>query len=291
MLFAGLCIRRSDFDSFSVARDFYQLLWNVGLVWDDYDPHINRLFSTYLDPNFCACCINIGLSISLYYFLKIKNNKRKKAIYFIYSLFYVICIFLTRSRSGFLCMAFVLFGYLYAWLRKYSSGERLLVYLVVLLVAVILIEFSNINIFVRLRSGVSDGSSQHRFNSWKTGFETILINPLGIGYNFTGPYFGSSSAAAGNGLDSSLLLILMTSGILGFVLYFLHLYDIYRCLNSTIFKALFIGSIVVSFFNNLLLYFIWMVPFYFVSMTVTKQNVSEKYMFNYYKKRTTILEV
>ncbi len=254
---------------FPVAYDFYRLLWTMGVFFPNADPHINRLFSTYLDPNYLAACLLIGVCVDLY-LLSLERDKKRQIKYWLFLAVYTLTIFLTRSRSGLLGLVIILFLDLLLSIDR----KNMKIWVVVaaagaLAVLTGLFVFSDITVFVRIRTMFTDASAGARLSSWAKGLETFWDNFLGLGYNLFGSYnkkiYGSEAISVLYGNDSSLILTLITTGIPGLALFFVHIFrfvvkkNVPKAMISLIFAAL-----VICNFNNLLYYGLWVFPFYFI---------------------------
>jgi|GEM_PF-527999 len=111
-----------------------------------------------------------------------------------------------------------------------------------------------------------DGSTTARFDSWGDGFRLFGENwLLGVGYNAVGLIRDAHSSTA-YGFDSSLILILVTTGLIGtvyfawiFMRYCFKLLSRKDGMSFAIF-AILIAVFVVCNFNNLLFYIPFIVP-------------------------------
>lgn len=249
------------------ARDFYAIFLKLGTYISGTDPHQNRLVSTFFDPNYLASC----LLIPFYLLLKrLIHEKNKKIVNLLLLLCLTLTIFLTKSRSGFLGMAVILIlMFLKSLFSKSVEFKYKILFVLFFCFLVLYFPFSTISVVVRIRSGISDPSSLARFDSWKIGLDLFSQHPIfGIGYNMIGAYKSSmhynSGAATLNGFDSSLVVILCCSGLVGtipFLFYFCHL--IFDNKISYEFKTFVFASIVICNFNQLLFYPFWLLPFNF----------------------------
>lgn len=184
-----------------------------------FDPHKNRLTSTLLDPNFVGVVLNLTLGLCLYKFFK----GRDRLLWLCTCGLFSLAIVMTFSRSAYL-MLFV--SILYMSLRKFK--KLLLVLLGVGLVLFILYpKFTS-----RIQGALSfDKTSRERVISWQKGAEIFKLNPIiGVGFNNAKeaqeklnlfPVFSAAGGHAGGGLDSSLILVLATTGVVGLVVYLL----------------------------------------------------------------------
>lgn len=242
----GLIISLLGFIQLILFPDLSKL--DVSLMWD---PHKNRLVSTLLDPNFTSIILLICLSFGL---LLLKQYRGKKILL---GMLVILCaIFLTYSRSGWLALGvfILIIGALrYRWLLLVSF----------------LLFFSSYFFVPRIQTrlvGITDPSDSfyHRFESWNNALTVINQEPLiGLGYN-SYRYIQSSLGLfdynndlgnrSGAGVDSSLLLIWATTGILGLSIYlFWYLFSLIYMLISYLKRRDFDWLIGVSLFSGLLL--------------------------------------
>ncbi len=204
-----------------------------------WDPHLNRLTSTFIDPTFVGL---IFLLLLIFYFFTNPNI-------FILLLIY-LAISLTYSRSTLLAL---LISSLYFSLKK---NKNIKLYLKTLLLVAITI--------LILPNSIGEGTNLKRtstimakIENYKQAFEVIKQKPLiGHGYNnlvsIKKPtnFYPDHSLS---GFDSSLLTITSTSGIIGLTLFLVAFTKYFS--NLTIIERTAIISILVhSLFANSLLY-------------------------------------
>lgn len=200
---------------------FYNNLRNLYyLQWDD---HLYRMFSSFLDPNFA------GVFFALYLFLlfgklldhSVQKKRKHFFVYAILSFLTILALVLTYSRSG--LIAFVA-GMLVFLFVKGNKKLALPVFGVVLLFLLI---FSNIG--VEGRNPFRVVSSRERIKSMNDAIQIIQKNPfIGVGFNAyryaqnkygfrTSDKWQVSHADAGT--DNSFLFVLATTGIVGLLAY------------------------------------------------------------------------
>ncbi len=265
---------------FPIANDWYSLFYKIGVYFPDADPHKGRLVSTYFDPNYLASCLIIPISIILYSFDRDVINGEDLRLanvvnYLVGFFFFAVIILLTESRSGILGVGVLFFLYILfnAVSRRGVNLTVTLLLLAFCILVLILVFFSNISVFVRIREIFDDPSAQARFNNWKKSFTLIKdTDYMGVGYNLLGGYLESigqePSAATGYGLDSSLLLITVTTGIIGIILFLTHYFSLsFGGKIPKPFRAIIIAALVMCNTNNLLFYGLWVMPFYFLIFT------------------------
>lgn len=181
-----------------------------------WDPHVSRLVSTTLDPNYTGGLLVIfsALSVSLYLY-------KKKIVYLFLTCVFTLALLLTFSRSSYLAylIAMSLIGFI--------KSPRLIV------IAFILFLISFIS-FVQIRERIVgafliDKTANARIESWQKAIVIFMDNPVfGVGFNTYRyaqvehgfiPSEDGGGGHSGGGVDSTLLLIAATTGVVGFSLY------------------------------------------------------------------------
>lgn len=257
---------------YSNLRNLYYLGW---------DEHINRMFSTFLDPNFAGAFLVLYLFFLLGILLYSLNNKKAKQLWIIglLSVFALVSIFLTYSRSALIMLLIttIIFSIL-AKKLKWIFG--------IILISTVFIGISSKNFNVENINLFRIASAEARIDSAKEAIEIIKNNSfLGVGFN-TYRYAqikygfrniaGSKLSHADAGTDNSFLFVLATMGIIGLIFYLNLLwkilkkayenYRIYKNQDARKYIGLILlssigGVIVDSFFINSLFYsfiMIWM---------------------------------
>lgn len=179
-----------------------------------FDPHKNRLTATFLDPNFMGAYLSIGALITLERFIKTKSKILLAAL-----IAMIVATILTFSRSAYLMLAseFLVYGLF-----------RLKKLVVILLVGVVVLYLVFPGFSARIQGGLNvDRSASERIISWQNGLQIFRDNPLlGVGFNNLRFYsekknlfrvFSDNGGHSGAGVDSSLLFVLVTTGIVGLV--------------------------------------------------------------------------
>lgn len=253
---------------------FYPNLRN--LFYLGWDEHLYRLFSTFLDPNFSGVFIALIICLYSWLFFEKLQTKKNKILYYIGFAYFLPALFLTYSRSSILVfiISFTVF--------LFMMGRKKLIALFVVFIAVGIIilpkDFGGEGVNL-LRSA----SIIARVDASKVAFQVFLDNPLlGVGFNtlrFTFERYGfvtgqsvlASHSAAG--VPNSYLVILATTGILGFLTFIYFLYNLVQKVRVVskekkihVFSISTAASIMVvllgSLFENVLLYapiMIWMI--------------------------------
>jgi O-antigen ligase len=180
-----------------------------------WDPHKNRLASSFLDPNFVGAYLTMILTILLV------NNRLKLSLGSLaIALFLMICIILTFSRSSWLMLAIVILVY------GLVKSPKLLF---VAIITGFLAYYTVPRIQTRI-SGTTDPSDSAHFRliSWSNTWEIISDNWIwGVGFNALRPVqrdygFADEDTIGGHALsgsDSSLLFVWATSGVIGLLLF------------------------------------------------------------------------
>ncbi len=210
-IYSGIFIALCGFVQLKLLPDFETLDSSLG-----WDPHKNRLASTFFDPNFTGAYLVLVLTILFNRFFS-KTVTKKDALWF-FIIF--VALFLTFSRSAWLMLAAVVLIY---GLFKNK----------LLLVLALVVSFSAYYAVPRIQtrlSGITDpaDSAKFRLISWQNTFSIIKDNPvIGVGFNtfrYVQKDYGfldpdNFLIHSGAGSDSSLLFILATTGVTGFLFY------------------------------------------------------------------------
>ncbi len=279
---------------FPVAYDFYDIFYNMGVYFANPDPHVGRLISTYFDPNYLAACLIIPSMLCLNYYAK-KGSK----LNLLYLVIFITAIVLTVSRSGVLGICIALFIYFISTIRienkkiekSKTTIRALAIGIIVATIFAFLTFCTDVRVFKRILGTANDDSTYARISDWSKGLQTISSDEekaqkkeesekiksknnlvIGIGYNMLGFTEANSSKAssASFGNDSSLLVILITSGTIG-SLYFIYVIterliraykERKKYTDNEALIAIIITSLVICNFNNLLFYTLWLLPIF-----------------------------
>lgn len=181
------------------------------LTYLGWDPHYYRLFSTLLDPNFTGLMLVLSMILGLTFWKNIKNRWWM----IVGELIAGIALLLTYSRSSFLALAAaVIIGVLL------TKRWKLLIGLVLLGIAVTVTPRTSGSTLSILRAD----TVLARIGNWQDGMTLIEKSPI-FGHGFNTLRFIQGNAASpiisksASGLDSSMLFIGATTGILGIVAY------------------------------------------------------------------------
>ena len=238
-----------------------------------WDPHQQRIVSTLLDPNFSGLIFTMifAISTSLYLY-KCKNHQIN--FYTFVSVLSFIALILTFSRSSYLAFltAIMVIGIL--------KSPKLLFFILILF-AVAFLQIVQVRTRV-IGAFTLDETSQARIESWQKGLTIFKNNFLfGVGFNtyrYAQIEYGFFSldepegGHSGAGSDSSLILVVATTGIVGLFFYLFFLFSVFvilvkkatknylHLLGLSIFLALLVHSQFVNslFFPQIML-FLWVI--------------------------------
>ncbi|MBI5465166.1 O-antigen ligase family protein [Candidatus Gottesmanbacteria bacterium] len=230
------------------------------LAYLGWDPHRYRVFGTFFDPGFLGIILVLTLILLIEFLFS-----HKFAIYYLLFTICYLALALTYSRSSYL--AWIAAIGVIAWIKKAPKF-----FLTVFLLGIL-------TIFLLPRPPGSEGvklereeSIWGRVRNWEQSITIAKDNPiLGVGlntYRYAQKQYGFLSednwqkSHAGAGADSSLLFVLATTGIIGFLAYLWLLYHIliYNIRNPVVFSSI-VALLIHSWFLNSLFYpwiMIWM---------------------------------
>lgn len=218
-----------------------------------WDQHLFRLVGAFLDPTFLGLIIVFGLVISMIRFIEVKD----KGKYLLIGLFLLVSLAFTYSRASYVAF---LAGAGYLLYAKNKIGYVL--YPIILLLALILFLPTSKN---RSISFFRSFSAIARLENYADTIKVYKTSPaLGIGFNnmclarqnTVGPEPFTSHACGGS--DSSLLLILATTGIVGLIVFAYSarsvLISVGQDPNFLIVGSSIVSLMVHSFFSNSMFY-------------------------------------
>lgn len=230
-----------------------------------WDMHMFRLVGTFLDPTFLGLILVFGLIIAMYRYIDTKDKRLIGIIVFL-----LISLAFTYSRASYLAFAVGIgvFG-----LAKNKFKKIILVLLGLALLVFLLPTAKNHSIeLTRTFSVIA------RFDNYKETLKIVKELPLfGVGFNnmclARNIYIGSESFAshACSGSDSSLLFIFATTGIVGLLVFFGLILNIFQKIKSLpnfkILLAVGAALFVHSVFSNSLFY-PWVIGYVLVLLAV-----------------------
>ncbi len=262
-MYSALFISIAGFIQLLVLPDFTVLDPSLG-----WDPHKNRLASTFFDPNFTGVYLVLCVALTLYFHHTLnKLNITQKTIFLLVP---IIALILTFSRSSWAALSLVVL------IHGLFKNRKLLLIFALL---TFLVYFAVPRVQTRL-SGITDpaDSAHFRIISWSNTWQIAKDNLfLGTGYNtfrFAQKEYGfidagESGGNSGAGSDSSFLLILATTGVLGSALFVIAFFSPLFTKLSMDLKILFLSTTIPLFvhsqFVNSIFYpqilFLWLVIF------------------------------
>lgn len=240
------------------------------LYYLGFDEHMHRLFSTFLDPNFAGTFL-----VLFFVFVFVLRDKlfpkKYKYIPYVILIFNFLAIVLTYSRGALLM--FLVCTIIYSALVK---NWKLTAGIVGLFAAIFLV-LSPLY-YIENTNLLRFASVEARIDSTKTALEIFKKNPMGVGFNtyrYAREQYGDIDESrygpshSGAGVDNSFVLVLVTTGVIGFASYIYMLYSIFRLgfrnIKSNPYATILIvsmgGLLVNALFINSLFYgfiMIWM---------------------------------
>jgi O-antigen ligase len=229
ILLIALLIALGGFIQLQILPNLEELAKNQG-----YDPHINRLVGSWLDPNFIggffAFIISIFAGIAIYS----KSSRFRAALLLILAILST-ALFLTYSRSAYLALAAS------ALVIGLLKSRRLLITLIILAaIGISVSERAQERVGELVTSITSvlfntaenpDPTARLRLQNWDQTVELIKQKPLlGYGYNnltavkLQEGFIKDEDVHSASGSDSSLLTITATTGLLGLAVFLFSLF-------------------------------------------------------------------
>lgn len=268
---------------------FYNDLRNLSYL--EWDIHLFRLFSTFFDPNFAGAYLVLIFLLTLGSFFNDKNKllSAKKICYVMLGAGALISIILTYSRSALLVLI--------VGICVFMIFRGLVRQLVVIVIGIVAVYFLFANYQIEGLNPFRLISAQSRLTSVGQTVYVFEKNPiLGVGfnsfryaqvrYNFRNK-LGISLSNADSGADNSFLFIAATCGIIGFSLFILYLYTIFKTLffvkKSNVPRSwlaqVAISSLVVVLFDSLFInsfFYIFILAWIMILLGITVYNTKIK---------------
>jgi len=217
-----------------------------------WDIHLFRLVGTFLDPAFLGLIIVFGLLVSVTRMVEAKNKKYLGII-----LFLLVSLAFTYSRGSYLA----LFAGLIV-IALYNKILKKVIFFILIFTTLLFALPTSKNHSIELFRSFS---AIARIEDYKTTLQIFSKSPIfGVGYNnmciayrkYIG--FQDFSSHHCSGSDSSLLLVLTTTGIAGFIVFVYSIYKIWVSLKRNsgfqILASGFAAILVHSLFSNSLFY-------------------------------------
>jgi hypothetical protein len=206
--------------------DFALMLNPQARPYIDYDPQGHRLVSGFLDPNIAAGYLLFFSVIALSFYLT--GSRRWLPVL----VTLILALLLTLSRGGIL--GFITASSVLLLLMKRIRLSTVLKPVgAMLLIGVLLYPLVAPQLEEAQRVSLTDESAMMRITAWLFAFELVRDNPvLGIGFNtfgYVSPLYGRErEGALSFGFEGDLLVILVLTGLAGFLLYlriYAHIYQ------------------------------------------------------------------
>lgn len=218
----GLAVAILGFIQLIVLPNFNSSL--IFLTDFGFDPHQGRLASTFLDPNFVGTYLVLTLGLIVYRLKKYGGRFE----WFVAGVV-ALAVILTLSRSAYLMAGVLILGIVITFGKNWNFKQKTAAALTAVILAGSLFLFYP-RVYERLWGGLAiDVSAAQRFESWEKGWTIFQRSPLiGVGFNNLRTVsdkwnlvkaYSSDGGHAGAGIDSSLLQVLATTGVVGFVVY------------------------------------------------------------------------
>lgn len=226
------------------------------LKYQGWDEHWQRLTFPYLDPSFT------GIIILILLIFQNSHQQRKKWFVFLFFLM-SLSIFLTFSRTSWLCFAMTL---IYFFFRRKNRRIIVLTGAGFVTAVFVLFLFSSSLQSYGNRIGRTE-TIISRLTSMKCGWEIFSQKPLfGVGFNhYKTAYlqrFQSSNQAQAeiifnrglSSVENSFVFVLATGGIIGCLAFLRWIAAIWKTLTFHWQKQIFFVILFASFFNNVFFY-------------------------------------
>lgn len=235
---------------------FYPSLRNLSYL--GWDPHLNRIFSTLFDPNFAGIiyvltCIT-GVSLSESRQLQSSWNKAGILVAFIALLF-------TYSRSSYMAGIAAMIVWVYIHKNWKIGVGAIVVFLMCILILPRGGEGQNL-----LRTV----SSYARLGSASVGWNRFTSSPI-FGTGFVVPT-NAIVPSKTQGIDMSLLSVLASTGVVGFIFYLAMWWHILQTKDPLLMTAL-AAVCVHSIFTNSLLY-PWVMAWIWILAGVVERSLT-----------------
>lgn len=245
---------------------FYHELRN--LIYLGWDPHLYRMFGTFMDTSVAAAIYGILFFYVYFYTFPVGQNKYLKPAMLLTLL---VCIILSFSRTTYVAFLFMFF-YLLAVQKKY------------LLTALVVVFFIGVLLVIPKPSGEGVNlartfSIESRLKDYKEALSVWQKQPLlGYGYNrvryvrkqlnlIEPAFFDQTHAGASY---PSFLLVLVTTGAVGLTAFLWMIAQIVRGERTAAFFVLFVS--ILSLADNILLHpFILILLLSIISLTVVNR--------------------
>jgi len=239
--------------------------------WDD---HLFRLTGTFMDPGFTALIFVLGAAITLLSYLRYK-----KILYLISFILLSVSLAFTYSRAGYLSF---IAAALYMGFSEKKMKEIILALAAFAVIVMALPRTAGEGVKLERTA-----STSARLLNYSETIKIIGKSPLfGIGFNnlclaketfFENNEQGLHSCS---GSDSSLLLILATTGVVGFIIFLWCIRSLFHLIKSrNLYGKILISSSIALFIHSLFvnsLFYSWVMGWMAVLLAVSHKESREK---------------
>lgn len=195
------------------------------LGWDD---HLYRLVGTFLDPGFTGLFLALGAILSF-------------GAGALLPVFFAVSLAFTYSRAGYLAFT--------AAMLFLGRKNKKAIWLILLLTGLILFLPKPAGEGVNLARTYSISS---RLQNYVETAGIAAKSPLfGVGFNNLCYFKGNVVSHSCSGSDSSLLLILATTGVVGLIMFIYSLIIFFRSLKRSIYFDILAASLIALFIHSL----------------------------------------
>jgi O-antigen ligase len=232
------------------------------LVYLGWDMHFLRLIGSFLDPPFIGLIIVLGLIISI-----IKFVEKKSKLILVLAIFLLISVAFTYSRGSYVALFAGLFV-----IGVYKRKLKLFLSIILgLTLLIFVLPTSQNHILGVLRTF----SIEARLSDYSKTLDIFRSSPLfGVGYDNLclakakmdgGVNFFSHNCSGSN---SSLLTVLATTGIVGFIAYIFLLFQTFKLAKyGVLYASCLVVFVISGFFNNTMFY-PWIMGYMFILLAV-----------------------
>lgn len=225
-----------------------------------------RLIGTFLDPPFIGLIVVFGLIISIVKFIRTKNKWM-----LILTSFFLVTLAFTYSRGSYLAL---IAGVAVMGIYAKKIKVILAIVLGLVLLVIILPTSRNLNLNIFRISSITD-----RLNDYTKTVSIIKSSPLfGVGYDNI--CLAKAKIDGGvnffyhdcSGSNSSLLYVMATTGIVGFISYIYLLIKTLKFTNyDMLYASIFAAFLVSGFFNNTMFYS-WLMGYMAILLAVSLRS-------------------
>ncbi len=235
---------------------FFTNLW--GLYSAGWDPHAHRTYVTFLDVYVAAAIFGS------FFFYWIQKRK------WIFVALFLLALILSFSRSAYLALIFSVFVALFPK-KKWREFIVILNFFVILVLLVPKPFGEGVHLF-------RTASISSRIRDYTNAVSLWKNKPiLGYGYNRirfakekTGVIRIDDTSHAASSFHSSYAIILVSMGLLGLIFFVFLLFDMMKSFPGI--RSILIFLSIMSFFDNVLLHVLVILPFIFILVDQNKKD-------------------